>query len=83
MTLAAGLVMACGIAQADLAWGAQRPQKSKATAGEKTQPSSEGADLRAVKQKLDELAATQDQILKRLDEIMEELKIIKIRATLR
>jgi len=47
-------------------------QESKAT----------GSDP-AIQQKLDEVLAKQDTILQRLDEMMEELKIIKIRATLR
>ena len=68
---------------AGLAWGARPPQASQTTASEKTPQSGESAALRAVKQQLEELAATQDRILKRLDEIMEELKIVKIRATLR
>ena len=33
--------------------------------------------------KLDEILENQQQILKRLDQVMEELKIVKIRATMR
>ncbi len=35
-----------------------------------------------VEQKLDQILAKQDQILARFDEVMEELQIIKIRATM-
>ena len=37
----------------------------------------------AVQAKLDHIIENQERILKRLDEVMEELKIVKIRATLR
>jgi phage tail tape-measure protein len=44
----------------------------------------EDEDLAArVNTKLEEVLETQQQILKRLDEVMEELKVVKIRATLR
>ena len=44
----------------------------------------EEEDLAArVNTKLEEVLDTQKQILKRLDDVMEELKIVKIRATLR
>ena len=44
----------------------------------------EDEDLAArVNTKLEEVLETQQEVLKRLDEISEELKIIKIRATLR
>ncbi len=82
--LAACLFAAGGFGPAGLARGARPPQASKtATASDKTQQSNESAELRAIKQQLEEVTATQDRILKRLDEIMEELKIVKIRATLR
>ena len=41
-----------------------------------------GADAK-LDAKLDEILANQQRILARLDEVMEELKIIKIRATLK
>ena len=42
-----------------------------------------GSDDQKVEGKLNEIVENQQKILKRLDEIMEELKIVKIRATLR
>ena len=47
-------------------------------------PEAQDEDLAVrVNTKLEEVLDTQQQILKRLDEVMEELKIVKIRATLR
>ena len=39
------------------------------------------SDSRALEKKLDEVLATQQTILKKLDEVMEELRIVKVRAT--
>lgn len=39
------------------------------------------ADSRALEKKLDEVLATQQTILQKLDAMMEELHIIKVRAT--
>ncbi|MBI4322672.1 MAG: hypothetical protein HY596_00170 [Candidatus Omnitrophica bacterium] len=39
------------------------------------------SDSRALEKKLDEVLATQQTILRKLDEMMEELRIIKVRAT--
>ena len=40
-------------------------------------------DSLALERKLDDVLAGQQAILKRLDEVMEELKIVKIRASVR
>ena len=42
----------------------------------------DGMDENAVAQKLDQVLANQETIFRRLDEVMEELGIVKIRATL-
>jgi len=39
------------------------------------------SDSRGLEKKLDEVLATQQTILKKLDELMEELRIVKVRAT--
>ena len=39
------------------------------------------SDSRALERKLEEVLATQQTILQKLDELMEELRIIKVRAT--
>lgn len=39
------------------------------------------SDSRALEKKLDEVLATQQTILQKLNEMMEELRIIKVRAT--
>ena len=51
-------------------------------AGRSTRTSETGATAR-VEAKLDQILSNQDRILARLDEVMEELKIVKIRATVR
>jgi len=50
---------------------------SRSTGGEST------VNKQALESKLDTVVQTQQEILQRLDEIMEELKVVKIRATLR
>jgi hypothetical protein len=47
-----------------------------------TRTSQEGREAR-VEAKLDQVLANQETILARLDQMMEELKVIKIRATVR
>ena len=39
------------------------------------------SDPRVLEKKLEEVLATQQTILQKLDELMEELRIIKVRAT--
>ena len=39
------------------------------------------SDSRGLEKKLDEVLATQQTILQKLDEMMEELRVIKVRAT--
>lgn len=39
------------------------------------------SDSRALERKLEEVLATQQTILQKLDELMEELRIVKVRAT--
>ena len=46
-------------------------------------PTAPKIDSLALERKLDDMLAGQQAILKRLDEVMEELKIVKIRATVR
>ena len=41
----------------------------------------EEAKVKRINQQLDEILAVQEAILKRYDELMEELRIVKIRAT--
>lgn len=38
-------------------------------------------ELRSLEKKVDEVLANQQLILKRLDDVMEELRIVKVRAT--
>ncbi len=47
------------------------------------QPVASSESSAKVLQKLDQILEHQQQMLKRFDEVMEELKIIKIRATMR
>ena len=81
--VAAGVGLLCGLTLLGQAVSAERSSRAAKSKTAAATASSDQADDHAVKQKLDELAAGQDKILKRLDEIMEELKVVKIRATLR
>ena len=54
-------------------------QSSRSTRASSTSGSETGDD--AIIQKLNQVLAKQATILQRLDEVMEELKIVKIRAT--
>ena len=56
---------------------AARTTRSRSASG------TDGTGEAAVEAKLDQILESQQQILKRLDEIMEELRIVKIRATMR
>ncbi len=56
-------------------------QRSRSTRSSGTSASS-GGDAK-VEQKLDEILDNQQKLFTRLDQIMEELKIVKIRATLK
>ena len=80
---ATGVGLLCGLTLLGQAVSAERSPRAAKSKTAPAASSSDKADDHAVKQKLDELAAGQDKILQRLDEIMEELKIVKIRATLR
>lgn len=53
-----------------------------AEAGRSTRTSATGREAR-IEEKLDQILANQDRLFAKLDEVMEELKIVKIRATLR
>lgn len=51
-------------------------------ASRSTTSSVDGTGEDAVARKLDQVLANQETIFRRLDEVMEELRIVKIRATL-
>ena len=55
--------------------GAPRPRASRVTNED------DEAKAKRIEKQLDEILAVQEAILKRYDELMEELQIIKIRAT--
>lgn len=53
-----------------------RPRASKATGSQASE-----ADLAALEKKLDKVLANQQALLQQLDAMMEELRVIKMRAT--
>ncbi len=59
---------------------AERSRTSRAKASGSTETGAQ-ADTK-IAAKLDQVLANQDTILQRFDEVMEELRIIKVRATL-
>jgi len=74
----AGL-LAIGVQQAGVAAQEAAARRNRATPA-KTAVS--GAEFARLEKRLDEIAATQAQILQKFDMVMEELRIIKIRATI-
>ena len=60
--------------------GQLRTSRRSAGGGEET---SEKADSKKLEAKLDQILENQERIFQRLDDVMEELKVVKIRATLR
>ena len=69
-------------------WAAARPLRAAESSSKTTKASAgkaEGTDKLdpKVEAKLNDILARQEQILQRLDQVMEELKIVKIRATVR
>lgn len=59
---------------------AERSRTSQSKASGSTEASVQGESKLAAK--LDQVLANQDTILQRFDDVMEELRIIKVRATL-
>ena len=81
--MALGVILAIGlVGPTGSAWSA-RASRTKAQPAQDAAEQGSALDARRILDKLDELAAAQERILKRLDDIMEELKVVKIRATLR
>ena len=61
-----------------------RPPRSSAKAtGTKPSPDDQRAELVRLDEKLDRVLTNQERILKKFDEVLEELRIVKVRATLR
>ena len=60
--------------------GQSRSSRRPARGAEET---SEKVDTAKLEAKLDQILENQDQILKRFDDVMEELRIVKVRATLK
>ena len=65
--------------------GARAADEESPSKSTRSSRASKSAELSrdAIEQKLDEILSNQQKILQRLDEVMEELKIVKIRATLK
>ena len=53
------------------------------TSASKPSPGDERAELVHLDEKLDRILANEEQIMKKFDEMMEELRIIKVRASIR
>ena len=66
-----------------LAEGQTRSSRRSAAASEGAEETSTQAETKKLDAKLDQILQNQEQIFQRLDEVMEELKIVKVRATLR
>jgi len=64
-----------GLLGLDNGTGAPRARPSRVTAAD------DEAKVTRINQQLDEILAVQEAILKRYDELMEELQVVKIRAS--
>lgn len=73
----AGL-LAIGVQQAGVVAQETAARRSRAPSAD---AAVSGAEFARLEKRLDEIAATQAQILQKFDMVMEELRIIKIRAT--
>jgi hypothetical protein len=73
------------LAGADEQSRARSGRSTKAAGGQSAKSDAEASleKLRQLEAKLDQILGNQERLFKRLDEVMEELKIVKIRATLR
>lgn len=56
---------------------------ASATSSRPTTQTSANSSEKHLEEKLDQILDNQDKILKRFDDVMEELRIVKIRATLK
>ena len=56
---------------------------TRTTAEKSEQAADKRIDQKLLEQKLDQLLENQQKILKRLDDVMAELQIVKVRATVR
>ena len=84
MVVGIGLGVSCWFSA--LSWAKQTTVKARSSttssATKPSTPSQEASDAKLEK-KLDEILANQQTILQKFDAVMEELRIIKVRATLR
>ena len=62
---------------------ARRNRSPRASAGKPEQTAEQKIDQKALEKKLDQILENQQKILKRFDEVMAELQIVKTRATIR
>ena len=67
----------------DASRSSRSSRSSVKSTGAKPSPGDQRAELVHLDEKLDRVLANQDQILKKFDEVLEELRIVKVRASLR
>ncbi len=67
----------------DVSRNSRSSRSTTKTSASKPNPGDERAELVHLDEKLDRILANEEQILKKFDEIMEELRIIKVRASIR
>jgi hypothetical protein len=79
----AGCALAIGAGFGMLARAADEEPAGRASRRAARTSASSSSSADGLERKLEEVLAGQQAILKRLDEIMEELKIVKIRASVR
>jgi hypothetical protein len=86
---AAGLMLAVGagiLLGTAAVWSANAEDSSKSSRSSRAGTSKRGEgdlDASRIESKLDEILSGQEAILNKFDVVMEELRIIKVRATLR
>ena len=75
-----GFIIGCWASAQPLALAERSSKTAKAAAGKTDETEKLDPQVEA---KLNDILAHQEQILQRLDQVMEELRIVKIRATVR
>ena len=84
VVVAAGVFLGLAAWSSGLAAGESSAKSSRSSrAPSATKAQEDGSEIAGLEKKLDEILANQQTILSKFDAIMEELRIIKIRATIR
>ena len=83
LTIGAGLAVTLRAEEAPTASSRASRPSAESSATSSSRPSALGSSAKELEAKLNDILENQQKVLKRLDEVMAELQIVKIRATVR